>query len=518
MYKVLVVDDEPFMLEGWKTMVDWNSCGYELCGTATDGEEALASIRACEPDLVVTDIQMPVLDGLGLIRILKEEMQLNMKIVIVSGYPEFSYARQALRYQVDHYVLKPLVTEEIHRLLLELAGPLEELRRTSAIAQKEQTAAAASAIVALLKNGGAGAVRSAERLLGADEGTRCSLLIAESAAGPDGGVFATAGSVQPRLRKLADAGIGGASRTWHFEEAPGRAGLLVLDDGRSGERFDVRLAEAAATMAADLGDLAVYCSGSARGLASVPELYRQAMEARGLARLGPHRGLHLYRERAADGDYRLEEITACAEALLRLIDEGNPEGAGRSVDGLLQRLAREGAREGWVEAAARRIRGELLRRYADPDDDAAPWTGDTLKRLCVRAAERRARAAEPERAHGSGSAVAEAIEYLKLHYREKIQLQELAERFRLNPVYFGQQFKRETGSCFNDYVHGLRIEEARKLLRRTDMKMSDIAATLGYHDAQYFTDKFKALTGELPSSYKNKRRGERRAEQSPSFP
>lgn len=72
MYKVLVVDDEPLMLEGWKTMVDWESCGYELCGTATDGEEALASIRAYDPELVITDIRMPVLDGLGLIQAMKD--------------------------------------------------------------------------------------------------------------------------------------------------------------------------------------------------------------------------------------------------------------------------------------------------------------------------------------------------------------------------------------------------------------------------------------------------------------
>lgn len=518
MYKVLVVDDEPFMLEGWKTMVDWNACGYELCGTATDGEEALASIRACEPDLVITDIRMPVLDGLELIRIVKEEWKSDMMVVIVSGYPDFSYARQALRYQVDQYILKPLVTEEIHRLLLELAGPLEERRRARSAAEKVHSAAAAAAIVALLKNGSADTVRLAERLLGAGEGARCSLLIAESAAGPDGGGYTTAGSVQARLIKLADVLGGGSSQVWPFEEAPGRAGLLVLNDGRGGERFEARLAEAAATLVDELGDLAVYCSGSARGLASVPELYRQAMEARSFARLRPRRGVHPYRERVAEGEWRLEEITACTQTLLRLIDEGDPLGAGRAADDLLQRLARDGAREGWAEAAVRHIRGELLQRYADPDDDAASWTGGTLKRLCVRAAERRAHAAEPERACGSGSAVAEAIEYLKLHYREKIQLQELAERFHLNPVYFGQQFKRETGSYFNEYVHRLRIEEARKLLRRTDMKMSDIAATLGYHDAQYFTDKFKALTGELPSSYKSKWRGERRAEQSPSFP
>lgn len=87
MYKVIVADDEPFMLEGWRTMIDWRACGYELCGTATDGEEALALFNSVEPDLVVTDIQMPVMDGLGLIHTLREDLAYTSKIVIVTGYP-----------------------------------------------------------------------------------------------------------------------------------------------------------------------------------------------------------------------------------------------------------------------------------------------------------------------------------------------------------------------------------------------------------------------------------------------
>lgn len=128
MYKVIVADDEPFMLEGWRTMIDWQACGYELCGTATDGEEALSLFNAVGPDLVVTDIQMPVMDGLGLIHTLREDLAYTSKIVIVTGYSDFNYAKQAIRYQVDQYVLKPLVPEEIHQILMEMIDPLDKRR------------------------------------------------------------------------------------------------------------------------------------------------------------------------------------------------------------------------------------------------------------------------------------------------------------------------------------------------------------------------------------------------------
>jgi two-component system response regulator YesN len=99
--------------------------------------------------------------------------------------------------------------------------------------------------------------------------------------------------------------------------------------------------------------------------------------------------------------------------------------------------------------------------------------------------------------------IAEAITYLKNHYQEKMQILDVADLFHLNPVYFGQQFKRTTGSSFHDFIHNLRIDEAKKLIRRTDLRLSDIARMLGYHSTEYFTVKFKALTGKLPSAYKN---------------
>jgi two-component system response regulator YesN len=523
MYKVLVVDDEPSMLEGWKTMVDWQACGYELCGTATDGEEALVSIRTFEPDLVVTDIRMPVLDGLGLIRAMKEDLGVSAKTVVVSGYSEFSYAQQALRYQVDRYLLKPLMTEEIHCMLLELVGPLKQRRFAEASAGREQAAAAAAAIVGLLQNGGPAAVETAALLLGANEQTRCRLILAESSSGfgSGGAVWAADGSpsIHARLQELIEAGFHGGKQAFPFEESPGRAGMLLLDDGLDEEQFARRLTKTAAMLAWPLRELALYCSGGAYGLAAVPELYRQAMETRSRSLLGRGAGVQLYHERTAVGHFRLEHMTSYAGELLRAIEAGEVESIGSCVDGLLLAVERSGVQEGWIRTAVQYICGELLRKYSGTEGssgdasewlrqllyendlaDTASWSGNMLKLLCIRTAERLAERKAPARTNRT--AVTEAVDYLKSHYREKIQLQELAERVHLNPVYFGQQFKRETGIGLNEYIHRLRMDEAKLLLRRTDMKVSEIAQTLGYHDAEYFTGKFKELVGEPPSIYK----------------
>lgn len=522
MFKALAVDDEPMMLEIWKTMVDWQACGYELCGTATDGAEALAAIRTDEPDLVVTDIRMPVLDGLGLVRAMKEELGARSKIVIVSGFPEFEYARKALSYQVNHYLLKPIVAAEFHELLRELAVSHNEERLEEATAGIALAAAASSAIIRLLRSGAPSAAETAERLLGTNGGARFRLLLAES-TGRTAGSGLSSRDTSMRLRALAEAGFEGCLRYWLFDDSPLLAGMLVLDEDSFAQPFDNKLLEAAAA-AWPLQDYGLYCSGTAVGIAALPELYRQAVETRYRALLlGNRTGIHVYRKPMQAESCRLEAVTAYAETLLQAVEEGDPERIGQSVDRLFRQLDRSS-----VLVAVRYICGGLMRKLADRQPvlseaaalaeisltdrepvDGARQAGESLKKICLRAAEALA-GILPARGACS-AAVREAVAHLKLHFRDKVRLNEYAERYHLNPVYFGQQFKRETGHGFNAYVHRIRVDEARKLLKWTDMKVSDIALGLGYHDSEYFTAKFKTLTGECPSDYRNKCRGEQHA-------
>lgn len=371
MYKVIVADDEPFMLEGWRTMIDWRACGYELCGTATDGEEALALFNSVEPDLVVTDIQMPVMDGLGLIHTLREDLAYTSKIVIVTGYSDFNYAKQAIRYQVDQYVLKPLVPEEIHQILMDMIEPLDKRRNE----QKQQN------------------------------------------------------------------------------------GVMVTDEAYENHLNEYRISE----------------------------------------------------------EYDLEHMMNISKEILVLIEAGNTYSIDIALSALLEKSKKAEVSLEWIHHVIRYIHGELLRKYGKREvcreilcekewHEAASWSSGTLQDLCVRLSKQLSQS-ELKQKTGTGGLVAEAVNELKQHYRSKIKLQDVANRIHVNSAYLGQQFKREMGVSFIDYVHQLRVEEARKLLRRTNMKITDIAFRLGYHDAEYFTQKFRAHTGELPSVYKNKNQG-----------
>lgn len=117
MIRVLLVDDEPYVIEGLKTMIGWGKQEFMICGEATNGEDALRMLPALHPDLVITDIKMPVMDGLEFIKQARKSGASKTKFVVLSGYGDFSYLQHAMRYEVSDYVLKPIDEEEFRTLL-----------------------------------------------------------------------------------------------------------------------------------------------------------------------------------------------------------------------------------------------------------------------------------------------------------------------------------------------------------------------------------------------------------------
>ena len=107
MLKTFLVEDEVVIREMIKKMIPWEQYGFELAGEASDGEMALPLILKSKPDLLITDIKMPFMDGLTLCKLVKKELP-NIKIVILSGYDDFNYAKQAISIGVEDYLLKPI--------------------------------------------------------------------------------------------------------------------------------------------------------------------------------------------------------------------------------------------------------------------------------------------------------------------------------------------------------------------------------------------------------------------------
>jgi two-component system response regulator YesN len=127
-YKVFFVEDEIITREGIRDNVDWQAGGFEFCGEAADGEMALPLLRMAQPDVLITDIKMPFMDGLQLSKIVRERMPW-VKIIILSGHDEFEYAQEAIKLGVTDYLLKPVTVQKLQNILQKLTLQLDQERK-----------------------------------------------------------------------------------------------------------------------------------------------------------------------------------------------------------------------------------------------------------------------------------------------------------------------------------------------------------------------------------------------------
>ncbi len=182
-YKVFLVEDEIVTRQGIRDNVDWQGAGFEFCGDAPDGELALPAIQSTAPDLIITDIKMPFMDGLELCAIVRERWPW-IKTLILSGHDEFEYAQQAVRLGVTEYLLKPVSREDIRAALTRVAVQLDaerlerEKQRKLAAQSEEHRALLRERLLLKLVVGAvspADAIREALEL-GVDLAARCYLV------------------------------------------------------------------------------------------------------------------------------------------------------------------------------------------------------------------------------------------------------------------------------------------------------------------------------------------------------
>ncbi|MCM3630745.1 response regulator [Paenibacillus glycanilyticus] len=504
MYKVLVVDDEPFMLEGWRTMVDWEAHGFQLCWAVSDGKEAMEMMEQEVPDLVFTDLQMPVMDGLELIRQMKRSHRLeNITTVIVSGYSRFDAAQFAIRHQIEQYLLKPLIEEEIHELLNTLRIMLDQRKSAESLASEKLSAVFARA----LQEESEEARASLLQLLDCPPDAIGRLILVDT------------GKAAPAKEEFEAIAAGLLSGCGCVEDTAGLAGLLVwsrqTDSADAGLDSDIR--RIAARLAGEWPLCSIYISGSTRGWKQIRQLHKQLLELRRRSLYKGQPGIYWHEQALEPAHWRWGDAASRASALLMAAECNDIAAIESAAGALAEFIAGTAEPADSMAACLSYLQGGLLRSYHKAGGDPVhppDWmlteyarhanVREQLTEVCLKAA---GQMEELNNKRPEGR-LQDAVAYVTAHYREKLQLKDLAELFRLNPVYLGQQFKRVTGYCFNDYMHLLRIKEAKKLLLRTDLKVSAIASELGYHSTEYFGSVFKSLTKVSPSAYKSNQKGD----------
>lgn len=508
MLKVLFADDEPLMLEGLRFLVDWEALNFEICGEALDGEDALRLIHSTRPDLVITDIRMPIIDGLELIR-KTSESDLRPKFIIFSGYADFGYATRALQYGVSSYLTKPLDEQELKEALQSVSGQILAEHRASSRREALSALMQSDTVSRLLmREHTEEELRSGLNTLGISPGSSicCVLVQGES---PD------SLNIRTQLQAISGKEHLRSVSAYPFTAGGRKHGYLVVSPP-GGPALDPSL------LRSWIGEIRhLYNAPSLFSVSlqhgSPEELNTAYQEALAAELCEPEAGklgaVRFYRDQAKN--QRVMLPAELRRSLLQSVTEGKVEHLGGRLRDVFSIFSAEGADSSWIDAFLANIKAELLREFKARGEDPALWeekwfppkyTACCMPLLEQHTEEELIEAAAWFAAAQSSSRediMVEAVkEYVREHYHDKLKLQDIAKRLHVNSAYLGQRFKKHYGSSFNEYVHEYRIEEAKKLLRRTDMGISDISSRIGYSDSDLFAAKFKALNGVSPSAYK----------------
>ncbi|OKP93709.1 response regulator [Paenibacillus sp. P32E] len=505
MLKVMLVDDEPWVLEGLRTMVDWKRYGFEVCGGAQNGPDAFRMIQELRPDLVLTDINIPVMNGLELITRVNEIMDKAPRFVILSGYDDFNYARTALRERVDQYLLKPIDDEEIGILLDKLGRMIRNEIASEKERWKEQACLTSHLLGRFIQGEDSEELRQLSRdVLQLDEDAElvCILIAAATPV--------------VHAERQRDGGFPWEI-SYAFQDGAGRAGLVVQSAALSSDALEGAVSLLQRELVEELQEpVIVMVSDRLTGMAAIRESYLQTLEV-----------WKLKYQRERSGIFHYSDLKKCRPEK-RIHEEGftalvNKVKAGEAAK--LQVYVKE-AFAGFggklftveeVQAEVAHLEMTLYRHLKEMNGDPDIVMGNLqaefgnlgglgdyfllssyVHRLCT---ESTVYLAELKQAN-QGNTIFNVIQYVDLEFRGKLQLQDLARQFHMNSTYLGQLFRKETGCSFSEYVNEKRIEAAKGLLKRTQLKISDIALQVGFSNTDYFIEKFKGMVGVPPSVYK----------------
>ena len=527
MYQVFVVEDELLIRQSIRNVIENMPGPYALCGEASDGEMALSMMQDLMPDIVLTDIRMPFLDGFELIRHAKAMMPW-LKIVIISGYGDFEFAQKAISLGVDQYLLKPIRPPELMKAIEDMARRIEadKQQRTSAQGydNNEVQHALRQHFMQQLLYGGLHTSTLLERAhaLRLDVVSPCYQLVLFS-FGPE--------QLDYRLLQITVRNL--LERLnfplYFFSEANL---LTVLCDGRDQASLSESVYQFIAILRHELRELSptitTVVGNPVQRLSAVCQAYRTASD--------------LLRKVYGVSAGQVVDVSDAAQIAAEMIELGDPFGP--QFQTRLQQTSASDVPalvdEVLSSPEGNRFNSTLMRYYAliDPLKMTAQQAVKTspsldIKDVAARLSEkhdvmtasgslpafrqaaidllRQAVALREENlsAMKYSHVISRAEKYVAENFCDpNISLISVAKYVGLSAAHFSTVFSQTVGRPFINYLTAMRIERAKELLATTNMKLSTIAMEIGYNEPNYFSHVFRKLEGITPKEYRNRTQGD----------
>lgn len=521
-YRVILVDDEPIILRSLKVAIPWDEMNLEIVGEARNGEEALRLVREHDPHMIISDIRMPALDGISL---MKEVMAENSKrlFIFISGYSEFEYAREALREGAFDYLLKPIDHDELIEMILRAMKKLNKQEENEHLLHSVQVLselARERMFAELIEEGEGGShLRHMQWL--------------ENGKLQDG-YFVAVVQLDHYL-KLVDMWPPHERRLWLFairnilNEWSLSQGALTIFPFHSGEwiiLFPGGLLANRERLGNELISqiklhtklpCSIGFSSLATGITQLGEAYQQAGKA--LYQRFYHDREGVFVEGAAENGMKVQEsgkypkhLEAKMLECVRTLDDQRLLTLLEETKGYIEAnaVARESAQRMLVELTVMLYRefehmklplewsleGLLQELHAS---ETLPGMILLLSRIFGQGVSDSKLSEPKEQVH---RVMAKTREYISSNYHKDLSIEEVAEFAGLSISHFCLLFKQETGYTFLEYLTECRIEKAKYILKNSQVKVYQIAPLVGYQDPRYFTQVFKKMTGMTPTEYR----------------
>jgi len=498
--KVVIVEDNPTTVLSLVKTIDWDVMKCEVAGTAGDGESGGVMIRQLKPDIVLTDIRMPVKSGLDMIADVREDVP-DCLFVIITGYDEFQYASQAIKLGVFDYLLKPIDNEEVMRTVRRAAVTRRQMENDVALEQAENLKMRAQ-LLTLLTN-------DSQRGQGVHE------LLA--GAGLQFHTYYIMALQQTEERYFSQAVLNRVEAVLARRRM--RTVTLLLYDlavifvprGDDGKGWH----EEATELAYDLFDelvnpVRIGVSGLGQSSHAIRQAYLQARRALWEAALRKGNRACVFYEDQGDGPVGQEHIADTQRQIDELIARAE------LTDGFAAEAARALAEQSGRQYSNLRAMmflytTGLRRRFglsADEELDAVMsgiWFVSTEEdvRLCLKELNEAflRRMDMPKQSLLTRN----ALQYINLHAIEGIQLNDVADKLCVSANYLSALIRKETGVTFHEHMLEARMNVARSMLADPRILVEEVARAVGYGNYISFYNAFKRIEHMTPTEYRNRK-------------
>ncbi len=533
MYRVMIIDDEPIIRKGIRSIINWKQYDCEVCAEASDGEEGKQLIRQFLPHILFTDIRMPDTDGLAMIRSVRDLVP-DCKIIILTGYRDFDYVQEAIKLGVFDFVLKPSKIEELTSILAKAVNELnclkkreEELDNLKRLFEQNIPFLKEKLLYDILYEINVNREDALERaeLLGIsierfflavveidDEDRKLSQYESHLYQFGIINTFREQFSDAFELVSIATAGGGAA-----FVMQPRSEGALFM------EMMNERCTTLQEMISNCFGfTVTIAVSSEGKGVMQLPEKMKECHEA--LERkfyLGSNAVIF---NEDLKGFIRFEDYSTLEryqKLLLDAIKTGNEKIVGERLEDIFNTIGSfEHINMEYMKSfywgtitSINNIRLSVAQADNDKRVETIHATGmqrmieesgsiSELNELLREVSFSIAAKVNHYNNRSIKLILRKAMDYIQEHYSEPITLKEVAESAYVSMCYISRMFRKELGRNFVDYLNGVRLDKAKELLKDPRYKTYEVAEKVGIPDAHYFSRLFKKVVGLTPTEYR----------------